>query len=225
MPPNDRSAPNPLETSLDFVNTFGLSDGRQFDDFQTTRQAIDWLHERTDLDPALIPDSLDSPAVLRRIGRARSAFRELWDATVDVRPADPGALREVNRVLRHRCVLELAPAPAGSGSALRLENRFSGDEVDCALAGLAEPIVRTVGGIEAERARICANDGCRWAFFDDSRTHRRRWCDMSSCGNRAKAARHRARAKAAGSGPAAPTGEPAGAPTGELSGQPAATTP
>jgi predicted RNA-binding Zn ribbon-like protein len=221
MTSSEPSAPDALETSLDFVNTFGLSDGRQFDDFQTTRQAIDWLHERTDLDPALIPDSLESPAVLRRIGRARSAFRELWDATVDGRAADPGALREVNRVLRHRCVLELAPAPPGSGTALRLENRFTGDEVDCALAGLAEPIVRTVGSTEAGRARICANDGCRWVFFDDSRTHRRRWCDMSSCGNRAKAARHRARAKAAGSA----TGEPAGAPTAELPGQPLAMTP
>jgi hypothetical protein len=33
-------------------------------------------------------------------------------------------------------------------------------------------------------------------FFDQSRSGRRIWCDMASCGNRAKAARHRARAKA-----------------------------
>jgi predicted RNA-binding Zn ribbon-like protein len=33
-------------------------------------------------------------------------------------------------------------------------------------------------------------------FFDSSPTGRRRWCDMATCGNRAKAARHRARAKA-----------------------------
>jgi predicted RNA-binding Zn ribbon-like protein len=34
-------------------------------------------------------------------------------------------------------------------------------------------------------------------FYDESPTGRRRWCDMSTCGNRAKAARHRARRKAA----------------------------
>jgi len=28
-------------------------------------------------------------------------------------------------------------------------------------------------------------------FFDGTKNGRRRWCDMSSCGNRAKAARHR----------------------------------
>jgi len=183
-----------LETSLDFVNTFGLSNGRQFDHFGTTRQAIDWLHERTGLNAALVADS---PALLARIARARLAFREVWDASAEGRPAAEAAVREVNRVLRHRSVLELeASSDDTIGHGLRLASHFTGDEVDCALAELAEPLVRAVGGADAQKARICADDGCRWVFYDNSRTHRRRWCDMASCGNRAKAARHRARAKA-----------------------------
>jgi len=39
-------------------------------------------------------------------------------------------------------------------------------------------------------------------FYDISRTGRRRWCDMATCGNRAKAARHRARARASTDGDA-----------------------
>ena len=46
-----------------------------------------------------------------------------------------------------------------------------------------------------ERIKICDSDRCSWVFYDTSRTSRRRWCDMATCGNRAKAARHRARAK------------------------------
>ena len=187
-----------IETSLDFVNTFGLTHGRQFDDFSTTRQAIDWLHERTGLNPALVADSA---ALLSRITRARAAFRELWDATAEERPVDEAAIREVNRVLRHRSVLELEVASDDTaGQGLRLASRFTGDEVDCALAELADPLVRAVGSAESAKARICANDTCRWVFYDSSRTHQRRWCEMSSCGNRAKAARHRARAKANQSG-------------------------
>jgi predicted RNA-binding Zn ribbon-like protein len=183
-----------IGTSLDFVNTFGLTHGRQFDDFSTTRQAIDWLHERTGLNPALVADSA---ALLSRITRARAAFRELWDATAEERPVDEAAIREVNRVLRHRSVLELEVASDDTaGHGLRLASRFTGDEVDCALAELADPLVRAVGSAESAKARICANDTCRWVFYDSSRTHQRRWCEMSSCGNRAKAARHRARAKA-----------------------------
>jgi predicted RNA-binding Zn ribbon-like protein len=183
-----------IGTSLDFVNTFGLTHGRQFDDFSTTRQAIDWLHERTGLDAALVTDSA---ALLSRITRARAAFRELWDATAEERPVDEAAIREVNRVLRHRSVLELEVASDDTARhGLRLASRFTGDEVDCALAELADPLVRAIGSAESAKARICANDTCRWVFYDSSRTHQRRWCEMSSCGNRAKAARHRARAKA-----------------------------
>jgi predicted RNA-binding Zn ribbon-like protein len=40
------------------------------------------------------------------------------------------------------------------------------------------------------RIRICANPDCGWLFIDASKNGTRRWCDMSSCGNRAKARRH-----------------------------------
>ncbi|MBX3063100.1 MAG: ABATE domain-containing protein [Anaerolineae bacterium] len=33
-------------------------------------------------------------------------------------------------------------------------------------------------------------DGCDWLFLDVGRGHKRRWCDMNTCGNRAKARRH-----------------------------------
>ena len=182
-----------LETTLDFINTFGLSRGQHFDDFDSTRAALDWLHQRTGLEPAEVPES---EAALARISAARGAFREVWDALAEDRPPAAGAIEEVNRVLRHRSLLELQDAPTDSDRCgLRLGSRFSGDELDCALAELAEPLVRTVGKGVAELARICANDECRWVFFDSSRTHQRRWCDMASCGNRAKAARHRARAR------------------------------
>jgi predicted RNA-binding Zn ribbon-like protein len=51
-----------------------------------------------------------------------------------------------------------------------------------------------------DRIKVCDNDRCLWVFYDTSRTGRRRWCDMATCGNRAKAARHRARSKAASEG-------------------------
>lgn len=39
----------------------------------------------------------------------------------------------------------------------------------------------------------CEGDTCTWLFLDTSKNHRRRWCVMSDCGNRAKAKRFRAR--------------------------------
>ena len=46
-----------------------------------------------------------------------------------------------------------------------------------------------------ERVRECpGDDTCGWLFLDTSRNGSRRWCDMSTCGNRAKARRHYRRA-------------------------------
>ena len=38
--------------------------------------------------------------------------------------------------------------------------------------------------------RVCAAEDCNWLFLDTSKNHSRRWCDMKSCGNRAKARKH-----------------------------------
>lgn len=42
---------------------------------------------------------------------------------------------------------------------------------------------------ENERLHRCASGTCRWLFLDTSKNRTRRWCDMKTCGNRAKARR------------------------------------
>ncbi|MGH2622900.1 MAG: CGNR zinc finger domain-containing protein [Sphingobacterium sp.] len=37
--------------------------------------------------------------------------------------------------------------------------------------------------------------GCDWFFYDQSKSHRRKWCDMQSCGSSAKGARYYQRKK------------------------------
>ena len=56
------------------------------------------------------------------------------------------------------------------------------------------PILESAAGLltseRGTRVRQCASDTCGWMFLDRSPAGRRRWCDMKSCGNRAKARRH-----------------------------------
>jgi predicted RNA-binding Zn ribbon-like protein len=47
---------------------------------------------------------------------------------------------------------------------------------------------------DLHRIKLCSNEQCGWLFIDESKNGSRRWCDMSSCGNRAKARRHYHRA-------------------------------
>jgi predicted RNA-binding Zn ribbon-like protein len=43
--------------------------------------------------------------------------------------------------------------------------------------------------------RQCASSDCAWLFLDKTKNHRRRWCEMRTCGNRDKARRYYARNK------------------------------
>ena len=54
-------------------------------------------------------------------------------------------------------------------------------------AEAADALIRA----ELERVRRCADPRCGRVFQDETKNGRRRWCDMATCGNRAKAARHR----------------------------------
>jgi predicted RNA-binding Zn ribbon-like protein len=40
------------------------------------------------------------------------------------------------------------------------------------------------------RLGMCSDKNCAWLFLDTSKNHKRRWCSMDDCGNRAKFQRH-----------------------------------
>jgi predicted RNA-binding Zn ribbon-like protein len=191
-----------LEDALDFVNTYHWDKGEGHDHLTDIPVAVQWLQEHALLHREMVgpllerfgADPDDSP-VLQRVRRVREAMRELLDATVERRPPESSALREVNRALRAPYMIELVPAPDG----VSLDHRHEGDPINGALARLSEAVARELTQGDPDRLRICANDECRWVFRDYSPAGRRKWCDMSTCGNRAKAARHRERQKMKGS--------------------------
>jgi predicted RNA-binding Zn ribbon-like protein len=60
------------------------------------------------------------------------------------------------------------------------------------MPALLAPVLWSAGDLMIEHANVrqCANQKCLWLFLDKSKNGSRRWCDMKSCGNRAKARRH-----------------------------------
>ena len=64
---------------------------------------------------------------------------------------------------------------------------------------LLAPVLWSAADLMTQRARHrirqCANATCLWLFIDESKNGTRRWCDMTSCGNRAKARRHYLKSK------------------------------
>jgi predicted RNA-binding Zn ribbon-like protein len=87
--------------------------------------------------------------------------------------------------------------PGPDGAAPLLAERPAADSPRRALGTIALDAARMLGTAERSRIRICASETCSARFFDRSPAGRRRWCSMRTCGNEAKARRHRERRRAA----------------------------
>lgn len=190
-----------LGASQDLINTLALNDDGPRDDLATPHDAVAFLADRGVAHHEALSAQAQREGPDRWLGRvrdARAAMREVWDATVERRPPADDALVTLNAILDRSPRIELRAAPTGVDVAHRHPEE---DPTGEALARVATPLVEAIAEGETDRFRICANDDCRWVFEDESRAGRRRWCDMSSCGNRAKVRRYRERRRAGGPGP------------------------
>ena len=125
--------------------------------------------------------------VLARAINFREAIYRIFSATAHGEPPAQGDLAIVNaEVAQAQGRLRLVPSDDGYAWG------WAGGE---ALERMLWPVARSVAEVmtsgDLHRVGECADDrGCGWLFLDLSRNHSRRWCDMKSCGNRAKAKRH-----------------------------------
>jgi predicted RNA-binding Zn ribbon-like protein len=193
-----------LEACLDFVNSESYEDGVPNEHLATVDDAIAYLTVRglAHEDALRAQAAPDETVWLGRVHQSRAAVRRIWDAEVDHRIPDQGALDTVNAILREAPRIELVAGDDCCGIGHR---HTADDPLGEALARLVQPLVEAIATGQTSRFRVCANDGCRWVFEDRSRAGRRRWCDMTSCGNRAKVRRYRSRHQAH-----EPAEEPAG---------------
>lgn len=141
-----------------------------------------WAREHPKKAAALFADAVD---LREALFRSFSAFA----ADAPVREADFATVRDA-----------IAAAPARDR--LAREGRGYAWRIDApapSAAGLLAPVLWSAGDLMVRagerRIRQCANEKCLWLFLDESKSGTRRWCDMSACGNRAKAQRHYARIK------------------------------
>ena len=150
---------------------------------------LDFVNTATNPHDVCGPTGVDiSPATVARIQRFRATLRCLLDAEARGVGANPDDLAALNAVLAlsgaHR---GLVPTVRGYGWGW-LDDRAG---VERLLWPVAFSAARLLEGPDLTRLKTC--DGCGRLFLDGSHNRSRRWCDMQGCGNRAKAARHRAR--------------------------------
>jgi predicted RNA-binding Zn ribbon-like protein len=71
--------------------------------------------------------------------------------------------------------------------------RPTADGVDGALGHILAAVQVAMLDRSWARLKSCADEGCRWTYFDHSKNGCSRWCSAETCGNRSKVKRYRER--------------------------------
>lgn len=184
------------ELSLDFANTMDnrRAPEKMADNLKSYAHLLAFAAQSGILSPAdetrflrtASSHPTEAARVLRRAIELREAIYNIG-ATLAARRqphhADLARLnQEVQTALEHR---RLGAAPGG----LRWE-WVDDDDLTAPLWRIAKSAADLLSSPEVQSIRECAEETCGWLFVDRSRNRARRWCDMKTCGNRAKARRH-----------------------------------
>lgn len=181
---------------LDFANTVDERPlPRSRDNLCTYSDLCGWAEQAGILDRrkarALKRRGGENPQKAQRVlSRAKSLRESLFGVLSDIarrEEPDQEALDSLNKFI--------------SGSLARLVLVRSGDgfvrrftdpphELEHPLHAVALSAFDLLTSPSLDRLRLCAAQSCDWLFLDQSKNRSRRWCDMSVCGNRAKARRH-----------------------------------
>jgi predicted RNA-binding Zn ribbon-like protein len=124
--------------------------------------------------------------------RLREAIYEVFSAIAQGKspPAEDVSLigNFAREALQHRSLARM-------NGGYRWEWQAKADApLDRILWPMAQAAADLLTSEEVAIVRWCEAPDCEWLFLDHSRNRSRRWCDMTTCGNRQKARRHYQRA-------------------------------
>jgi predicted RNA-binding Zn ribbon-like protein len=186
--------------ALDFLNSIASPKDVPVEWLRDGRDLVDWLEQANVLAAdvaARFQTSKDQRALDGVAARARE-FRNWLRGFVTRHMGKPlttsaaKALGPLNELLAVDTSYPVVEA-AGGGQALRLRRVRRWDSADELLYPVAEAAADLICSVDFRLIRACEGPVCSLVFLDRTKAHGRRWCSMAVCGNRAKAAAHRAR--------------------------------
>jgi predicted RNA-binding Zn ribbon-like protein len=182
--------------SLDFANTVHdrVDTSKDQDLLGSYADLVSWAHAAGAITASMakrfsglvIGNPKQTASAFRRAIRLREAIYRTFAAISEARPPEDKDIQSLYSsfadIGSHLSVL-----PGDDG----IETHWRFDKQDA--TGLLAPIAHSANALllcdDLKRLKQCGS--CGWLFLDKSKSGRRRWCDMKTCGNRAKVARFR----------------------------------
>lgn len=174
---------------IDLINTKIAVDGRPKDLLVGLEDLISWtaaagLIPLAEADARLADwTKFEKPIIFDVIG-LRTRIHDLMVDLCNGQPVKNEHLAAINKLLRSKSgYSEIVRANGG------FEKVLIADLTDPRqlLAAIAESVADLLAYGDLSLIRKCENPECVLYFYDTTKNHKRRWCSMSVCGNRAKA--------------------------------------
>lgn len=171
--------------ALDFINTIARVDGQPHDFWQSDRDVEAWL-QQADLVINTTPVQYQPGVLLQAARQLRQIIRDAVQQLKAGAAVDPQALNAYLQVAESHLQLD----NDGEGG-LQLRRVYPDHTATQQLGRVAEQAATLLTQEDVSRLRACEHPACTLWFYDRTKAHRRRWCSMALCGNRAKVARFR----------------------------------
>lgn len=177
-------------TAVDFANSsrrFG-KDGEgleKLEEFLTFLKSMGHLHEEeaSNYHMFLFQNPERCMETMKKLRDIRARFLSILDQASGGWPVDPGFVAELNEHLESfKTYLQISPTEDG----LVLKAQLAEQGPEQLLYPILKDIAEFMVSEQVDKVRQCASDNCDLYFVNASRNGRRRWCSMSTCGNRAK---------------------------------------
>ena len=176
----EKRAPEPLRLVQQFVNSAELDEEKE--ELGNPEELKQWLLARDLIDPSTEVGAAD----LRRALDVREGLRALLGVHNGL-GLDREALQRLDAALGGAM---LRPGFTPDGTPQLVPAR---DDAAAGLAQLMAIVAAAVTDGTWRRLKACADEACRWAFYDHSKNRSGRWCSMQVCGNQHKARAFRER--------------------------------
>ena len=180
--------------ALDFINTVTARDSTPLDWLDGYARLIEWATLAGLVDSRIAAklraQTEDSPreagTALTRIRRVREALHDACVALLAKHAAPTAALDEIEAAWKRAASRSKWVSSDGR---LQFETDRETSGLDLPLDLVVFAAVDLLGELDSDRTRVCRGHDCGWLFIDSSKSGRRVWCDMATCGNTAKSQR------------------------------------
>ena len=176
---------------LDLVNTRIVDNGKPLDLLTSFNDLLEWSTAVGLLDKGQAEKarkkwsgSREAAGLFKKALGLRDSLKQIAVDLARRKAVSKHSLAELNDLLKQKSgYFEIKRTEEA------YEKRFHSETDD--IGGLLVPVAESVADLlcfgDLTQVKKCEGETCVLYFYDTSKNHRRRWCSMSACGNRAKA--------------------------------------